>query len=161
MPKIRALCRLLAVDKPTKANLQPWPGQNPRWCCPYKCPFLTAEGVTGQKRLPERDYMPTSLYPPTPAKAWGHIHACSPYNRSRHPVWSAHGPKTCSSRTHVDGDFLGYSFLMWLLRVGAVKNACMPDRGYNPTPSITSGRRHAAIHKASAGGQKSASVVHF
>ena len=94
---------------------------------------MTAEGVTGQKRLPERDFMPTISTNSGQRRGVTHMPSAGVPTSGPSVQYGVHTDhKTCSG-AHVDVGFLHCFFFLWLLRVTQVKNAC-------PIEGIT--RRH-------------------
>ena len=121
---------------------------------------MTAEGVTGQKRVPERDFMPTISTNSGQRRGVTHMPSAGVPTTEPSVQYGVHTDhKTCSG-AHVDVDFFGL-LLFFVVAPRDTSKKRMPDRRNNPTTSTNSGGYRAVIYTASAGVQKSASVVHF
>jgi len=121
---------------------------------------VTAEGVTGQKRVPERDNMPATSTNPCQWREVTHMPSTGVPKTGRSVQYGVHTDhKHVLERTSMP-IFLG-CFFFFAVAPRETSKKHMPNRGFNPATSINGGRCREAIHMASVGGQKSARVVHF
>ena len=126
-------------------------GQNLRFC-PKKSRFVTAEGVTGQKRAPERDNMQDTSTNSCQWREVTHIPSTGVPKTGRRVQYGLHTDhKRVLERTSMP-IFLD-SLLPLVFASREISTKRMPDRGLNPTTSINGGRCREAIHMASVGGQ--------
>ena len=123
---------------------------------------MTAEGVTGQKRVPERDHMPATSTNSCQWREVTHMPSTGVPKTGRSVQNGVHTDhKHVLERTSMPVFWAVSFFFAVATRKTSKKH--MPDtcRGFNPATSINGGRCREAIHMASVGSKKSARVVHF
>ena len=116
---------------------------------------MTAEGVTGRKRMPERDNMPTTSTNSCQWRETPHMPSTGVPKTGRSGQYVVHTDhKRVLERTSIP--ILLDCFFLFVVASGETSKKHLPDRGFNATTSINSGRCREAIHMASVGCQNRA-----